>query len=447
VVGALARALGLGVLEAAASPPPPGPDPWRLLGPLATLTRALPVFVLELGPGETFELPEWRGHAGPVGVVLGHDGGLSGRVAEGAIALTLAPEPPELRHRHWARALPAGDTAALRDFAERYTLGGRYIRRTAELARGYAALERRPAVSPDDVRQAARAINRQQLDTLAARLGDGGGWEHLVLHPSTDAELRHLERRCRHRERLTGAMGGALPGGLNRGVRALFQGPSGTGKTLAARMLAAELGLDLYRVDLASVVNKYIGETEKNLSRVLGRAEDLDVVLLLDEGDSLMGKRTEVKSSNDRWANLETNYLLQRLDTYTGIVVVTTNAPGSIDDAFQRRMDAVVSFHLPDAEERWRLWQLHLPAAHDVPDAVLEDAAVRFGLTGGQIRNAAVHAALLALSTPDGRPGAGELRAAVETEYRKAGASYPREPGVPSAAREEAMAAFLGAIS
>ncbi|MET0396144.1 MAG: ATP-binding protein [Longimicrobiaceae bacterium] len=446
VIGALARGLGRGVLEAI-PPADSGTDAWRLLGPLAALSRAVPAFALELGPGETFEIPAWRAYRGPAGVVIGHDGGLSGPAAERAITLHLAPEPPALRLRHWARALPEAGADEREEFTTTYTLGGRYIRRTAELARGYAALERRTLVTADDVRVAARAINRQQLDSLATRLGDGGGWERLVLHGSTLLELHHLERRCRHRERLIDTLSDDFPGGLNRGVRALFQGPSGTGKTLAARVVASELGLDVYRVDLAAVVNKYIGETEKNLSRVLGRAEDLDVVLLLDEGDALMGRRTEVRSANDRWANLETNYLLQRIDTYTGIVIVTTNTPGAIDSAFRRRMDVVVSFHLPDAEERWHLWSLHLPTDHAVPAAAVEDAALRFELTGGQVRNAAVHAALLALSSRDGRLRECDLLAAVEAEYRKAGASCPRERARAGEGREEAMATFLGAIA
>ena len=445
VIGAVARALGRGVLEVRADAATTA-DTLRLLGPLATLTSAIPVFIPDLGPGETFPLPEWRGYAGPLAVIAGHDGGVGGRAAEHALALHLPPDSPSLRLRHWRRALPRGQDAHCEHFARTLTLGGRYIGRTAELARGYAALEQRQEVTPVDVRAAARTINRQQLDTLAQRLGDGGGWDRLVLHDSTLGELEHLERRCRHRERLMESISDDFPGGLNRGVRALFQGPSGTGKTLAARVLASALGLDLYRVDLASIVNKYIGETEKNLSRILGRAEDLDVVLLLDEGDSLMGKRTEVKSSNDRWANLETNYLLQRLDGYSGIMIVTTNAPGSIDSAFQRRMDAVVSFHLPEVDERLNLWLLHLPAESAVSFEAVEDAAARYELTGGQIRNAAVHAGLLALGRTDGRLRDPDLRAAVEAEYRKAGASYPRARA-DTADRGGAMAAFLEAIS
>jgi len=444
-VGAVARALGRGVLEAT----PSGaavPEGWRVLGALATALGAVPAFVLELGPGETFEVPRWGGYRGPVAVVAGHDGGLGGPVAEHAVSLHLRPETPALRREHWGRALPAAAPAVHAALAQRYTLGGRYIRRVAELASSQAAMERRGTATTEDVRAAARSINRQLLDSLAARLEDGGGWDRLVLHPSTAAELRHLEHRCRHREQLSDALAGGLPGGINRGVRALFQGPSGTGKTLAARVLACELGLDLYRVDLSSIVSKYIGETEKNLSRVLGRAEDLDVVLLLDEGDALLGRRTEVRSSNDRWANLETNYLLQRLDGYTGIVLVTTNLPGSIDPAFQRRMDAVVRFHPPDVEERWALWQAHLSPDHDLDEEALEDAA-RFELTGGQIRNAAVDAALLGLASPGGRMRGGDLAAAVEAEFRKAGAAFPRERVPVEPARQDAMSAFLGSIS
>jgi SpoVK/Ycf46/Vps4 family AAA+-type ATPase len=221
-----------------------------------------------------------------------------------------------------------------------------------------------------DVQEACRALNRQLLDTLATHLeGDGLSWQMLVVSDGVAERLGELERRCRHRERLPERLGPAFGVGGNRGVRALLTGPSGAGKTLAARILAAELGMDLYRVDLAAVVNKYIGETEKNLHRVLSTAEDLDVVLLLDEGDALLGSRTEVRTANDRYANLETNYLLQRLESYQGIVLITTNAAENIDSAFQRRMDVVLNFTAPQAEERWHIWRLHLPPGHAVEAA------------------------------------------------------------------------------
>ena len=180
-------------------------------------------------------------------------------------------------------------------------------------------------------------------------------------------------------------------------MRALFKGPSGTGKTLAARHLAAEIGRPLYRVDLAATVSKYIGETERNLERVFEAAESLDIVLLIDEGDALMAGRTGVSSSTDRYANLETNYLLQRLEVYAGILIVTTNAPERIDSAFARRMDVTLEFPLPDADTRFDLWLAHLVADNAVSDTRLDEVALRCALLGGQIRNAALHATLLSL--------------------------------------------------
>lgn len=443
---AVARSLGGGRLrvETAATVPPEG---LRTLGPLATLTGAVPTFVLELGPGERFELPSWVGFTGPVVVVAGADGGLGGEAAERLVVLEMAPDPPAVRARHWRRALPEAGAALQAELAAAHALGGAHVRRAASVARAHAALDGRPSVTRDDVRAGVRAVQRQLLDGLAARLDDAGGWERLALHPSTASALRGLERRCRERERLAAALGAAMPGGMNRGVRALFQGPSGTGKTLAARVLASTLRLDVYRVDLSSLVSKYIGETEKNLSRVLGRAEALDVVLLLDEGDSLLGRRTEVRSSNDRWANLETNYLLQRLESYTGIVVVTTNAPGAIDAAFHRRMDAVVRFHAPGAAERGDLWALHLPPDHAVPDDALDDLADRHELTGGQIRNAAVTAALLALDRGSARVHAADVERAVAAELRKAGGTAGRPAVSERGGSAGALAAFLGSVS
>jgi SpoVK/Ycf46/Vps4 family AAA+-type ATPase len=232
-----------------------------------------------------------------------------------------------------------------------------------------------------------------------------------------------LEARCRHRESL-GRLAGGPAAAVNPGVRALFKGPSGTGKTLAATLLANALGMDLYRIDLAAVVNKYIGETEKNLEQAFSRAEELDVMLLLDEGDALLTRRTDVNTANDRYANLETNYLLQRIESFSGVLVVTTNAGERIDPAFARRMDVVVEFALPHAAERWAIWRLHLLPGHGVDPALLGEIAERCNLSGGQIRNAVLHAALLALDR-GGAVGGEDLVAAVRREYRKAGAVCP----------------------
>lgn len=318
------------------------------------------------------------------------------------------------------------------------------IWRTASLARSYAALAGRGSVERNDVRRAARAVHRQKLDTLAARRDvddlcpDGAPaaspWGGLVLRPDTAAELDALLARCRRREALRDAGGPALRGQQGTGVRALFFGPSGTGKTLAAKTLAARLGMDLYRVDLSSVVSKYIGETEKNLGQIFSLAEELDVVLLFDEGDALFAQRTAVQTSNDRYANLETNYLLQRVESFEGIALITTNAAEHIDSAFQRRIDVTVEFPAREAAERLAIWRAHLPEQPPLPPAFLEHVAARCALSGGQIKNAVLHASLLAL---EGRRAltARDVEEAVAREYRRMGAMAPIEISKPVISR------------
>ena len=447
IAGSLARALECGLMVIDGPAISADDMRRRLIGPLCALTRSVPAFQLDLGPGEVFDAHDLAGYTGPVAILMGREGGLSGRLAERSITLALDPESPAQRLLYWRRELPDHSAENLAAIAESFTLSGGHIRRTAPLAAANASLNRRTRINAADVREAIRNISRQCLDSLATRLPVGGDWSHMVLGNSTERELRELERRCRNRERLAALLADGLPGGLNRGVRALFEGASGTGKTLAARVIAAELELDLYRVDLASVINKYIGETEKNLSRILSRAEDLDVVLLLDEGDSLMSRRTEVKSAHDRYANLETNYLLQRLETYTGIVIVTTNASNAIDAAFRRRLDVTVRFHLPAPQERWRLWQLHLPADHAVSPAELEAIALRYEMSGGQIRNASIQSSLLALGRTGGPVSSAHLLEAIQKEYRKAGAAVPAGEGRTSPGPDGRLSGFLAAIS
>jgi hypothetical protein len=413
------------------------------------MVGAMPVLTYDLGPGESAQPPELSAYQGPLGVILGMEGGLHGKMGEAALTLRVPALKTEQRLRCWQAAL--GESSPdLPAIAERFHLPDGHIRRAAATASAYAALEGRSAVTLGDVQEACRTLNRQLLDTLASHLdGDGLSWETLVVSDGGAERLSELERRCRHRERLPDRLGPAFGAGGNRGVRALFTGPSGTGKTLAARILAAELGMDLYRVDLAAVINKYIGETEKNLHRVLSTAEDLDVVLLLDEGDALLGSRTEVRSANDRYANLETNYLLQRLENYQGIVLITTNAAENIDNAFQRRMDVAINFTAPQAEERWHIWQLHLPPSHAVDAAALERVAARCAMTGGQIRNAAQLATLLALDSPQGVVTRAHLEQAVHSEYRKAGATSPlaqRSNGTGNG-RRNGVAALVDALS
>jgi len=416
LLGAVARATGRGLLELS----DPSPE---LVGPLATLLNALPMQELELAPGETVELQRWGGYVGPIGVVLGARGGV--RTDVNAITLRTGVPDVDARAALWSAAL--GRRADADELAARFRTPSGTIQRAASLARVEAVLAGRSVPSDDDVLSAMRSLHGEALETLATRIPTAGGWRDLAVGDETLRELELLELRCRHRERLRECVGGLLAGQLTPGVRALFTGPSGAGKTLAVGLLASVLGKELYAVDLSAVVNKYIGETEKNLDAVFARAEELDVILLLDEGDALLTRRTDVQTSNDRYANLETNYLLQRLESYEGILVVTTNAGERIDSAFKRRMDVVVEFRAPSPLERWQIWQLHLPPGHAVGGAFLEELAARCALSGGQIRNAALHASLLALDD-DGAVTDGQLAEAVRREYRKSGLVCPLRP-------------------
>lgn len=444
VMGTVARSLGCGILDIDGAQSIDTAHV-RQLGPLCTMANAMPVFTYDPGPGETVTPPDLQGYAGPLGVVLGMEGGLSGDRTTKAVTLTLPVPSAELRHRFWKQNINGHPVDHLDKIAERFRLPGDFIRKVADGAMAHAGLEGRAAITLEDVRAAGRTLNRQMLDTLASPIRPSGRWRDLVATETTTAKLNELFRRCRHREQLLDHLGPAFGNGTNCGVRTLFTGASGTGKTLAAKILAAELGMDLYRVDLAAVINKYIGETEKNLHRVLSRAEALDVVLLLDEGDALLGHRTEVKSANDRYANLETNYLLQRLEHYQGIVVITTNLVENIDRAFQRRMDVAVPFFAPQAEERLYILQLHLPEGHQVDTTFLELTARRCALNGGQLRNAVLHAALLALD--DDRIVANRhLEEGLRSEYRKAGATFPMDARFNTMEHDGGMGAFIGAL-
>jgi SpoVK/Ycf46/Vps4 family AAA+-type ATPase len=264
----------------------------------------------------------------------------------------------------------------------------------------------------DQVRRDARPA----LDELAQRLPGLADWNDLVLPPVQLDALREIAVQVRHQARVYETWGfGRTARGL--GVTALFAGPSGVGKTLAAEVLARELRLDIYCIDLSQVVNKYIGETEKNLRRVFDAADGGGVVLLFDEADALFGKRTEVHDSHDRYANIEVSYLLQRMESYRGLAILTTNFKGAIDPAFLRRLRFIVNFPFPDGSERARIWQAVFPP--QMPRDGLDFARLaQLNITGGNIRGIALHASFTAAE--DGRPVtmAHVLRAA-RTEYAK----------------------------
>ncbi|MEV8104534.1 ATP-binding protein [Streptomyces sp. NPDC088135] len=276
-------------------------------------------------------------------------------------------------------------------------------------------------LTPDHVRQGARAQNAAGLDRLARRIEPTVTWNDLVLPPDTHAQLRELTARARHRDRVLGEWGMRPGGGRGRGVSALFAGDSGTGKTMSAEVIAADLGLDLYTVDLATVIDKYVGETEKNLERIFSEAAGVNGVLLFDEADAIFGKRSDVKDAHDRYANVESAYLLQRMESFDGLAILATNLRANLDDAFTRRLDLVIDFPVPDPEQRLVLWERCLgPVLPRGMDLDLAFCAENFELAGGNIRSVAVTSAYLAADT--GEPVTmATLIHAIQREYQKLG--------------------------
>jgi hypothetical protein len=258
---------------------------------------------------------------------------------------------------------------------------------------------------------------RRSLDTLARRVEPQASWDDLVLPAAQLETLRQIAIHVRQRAVVNDSWGFAAKHARGLGLSALFSGPSGTGKTMAAEILAAELDLDLYKIDLAAVVSKYIGETEKNLRAIFSAAEESGAVLLFDEADALFGKRSEVRDSHDRYANLEISYLLQQMESYRGVAIMTTNMQQAMDPAFLRRIRFIVQFPFPDASARARIWRCIFPASTPLGDLDFDQLA-QFNISGGVIRNIAMHAAFLAAD--DCRVvEARHILAAARTEYAK----------------------------
>lgn len=261
------------------------------------------------------------------------------------------------------------------------------------LAQGYR--ENNPQILATNLWDSCRVQARPKMEDLAQRIEVGASWEDLVL-PETQMEtLNAIIAHVRQRAKVYESWGFANKGGRGLGISALFAGASGTGKTTAAEVIAGELQLDLYRIDLSSVVSKYIGETEKNLRRVFDAAETGGAILLFDEADALFGKRSEVKDSHDRHANIEVSYLLQRMEAYRGLAILTTNIKGALDNAFLRRIRFVVQFPFPDATQRAEIWRRIFPSATPTENLDVNKLA-KLSVAGGNIRNIALNAAFLA---------------------------------------------------
>jgi AAA+ superfamily predicted ATPase len=274
----------------------------------------------------------------------------------------------------------------------------------------------------EDLFEAARAQSSGGLTRLANKIRPARSWDDIVLPEDTLAQVREICRRVADRQRVLGEWGFGGKLSLGKGVGALFAGSSGTGKTLAAEIIARELGLELFKVDLSGVVSKYIGETEKNLESVFGAAEDANAILFFDEADALFGRRSEVRDAHDRYANIEVAYLLQKMEQYEGLAILASNLRSNLDEAFVRRLAFVVHFPFPEEEDRRRIWRSVWPAETPLaPDVDLDLLAARFKLSGGNIKNVALSAAFLAAADADDRVRMEHLFRATRREYQKLG--------------------------
>ena len=329
------------------------------------------------------------------------------------------PEAPE-RLQLWQHAL-ADKAAALapvvETLANQYRLGARRIAQISAQALG------------NDTVADAAALHRAShgdahgMPGLAQRIVTRARWSDLVLPPAQQAQLRQIAAHARHRLTVHHQWGFAGQGPRGLGIATLFWGDSGTGKTLGAEVIANELGLVLYRIDLSAVVSKYIGETEKHLRRLFDAAEEAGALLLFDEADALFGKRSEVKDSHDRYANIEVSYLLQRMEAYTGLAILTTNHKAALDPAFQRRLRFAVHFPFPDQAQREGIWRAVFPAQAPLADDVDPARLARLSVAGGTIRNIALAAAFLAAEA--GAPiGMAQLLQAAQLDAAKRDKPY-----------------------
>ena len=391
MIAATARELGAKTLVADCRGIPRTPRAYIAVQREAILHRAVLVFahVEDLADPQLLDA-SLRFYPGPIAITASNDLGAPPTSGRGNLFLDV-PVPDEAgRTELWERYAGLTPEGAS-DAAARYRLSGGQIERAAALIHA-PGLD----IGLADIHLAVRGVVEDKLAGLATRITWDQSWEDLVLPEDSEAELREMVARVRYRRQVLDDWGFGKKIGKGLGLAVLFTGPPGTGKTMAAGLVAKELGLDLYSIDLSRMVSKYIGETEKNLSHLFEAAETGHAILLFDEADSLFSKRTEVKSSVDRYANLEVNYLLQRMEAFSGITILTTNFDAAIDEAFRRRLSYRIAFPLPEEEERERLWQAVLPPVSIARGIDFVELARKFEMSGGYIKNAALRAAYLA---------------------------------------------------
>lgn len=300
---------------------------------------------------------------------------------------------------HLKGLIDESESLRIDDLTVRFELTGGQIRQAVRAALASAQARGKNAIGITDLMASSRSQSQPRLLSLARKIEPRFRWGDLVLPVDQVGQLREIVSQVENRQQVLNEWGFQSKLALGRGLNALFGGPSGTGKTMAAEIIASALSLDLYKIDLSAVVSKYIGETEKNLNRVFTEAEHSNAILFFDEADALFGKRSEVRDSHDRYANIEIAYLLQKMEEYEGITILATNLRQNLDDAFTRRMRFIIEFPFPDEQYRLAIWKGIWPAGAPLgPDVDLELLARQFRLTGGNIRNVALSAAFLASS-------------------------------------------------
>lgn len=374
-------------------------------------------------------------------------------LAKSAKMISISFHMPDYTHRQacWENSLARYgttiDDAAQDALTERFRLTPRQINDATATAFNQArwrlaceqdhglAEKRSPEPSVAELFSAARAQSGHDLAALAQKIEPLYTWKDLILPEDTLTQLHEICQRVVHRHKVLGEWGFDRKLSLGKGVNALFAGPSGVGKTMAAEVITHELGLDLYKIDLSGVVSKYIGETEKNLDRVFTAAENANAILLFDEADALFGKRSEVRDSHDRYANIETSYLLQKMEQFDGIALLSTNQRQNLDTAFTRRLAFTVHFPFPDEAGRQKIWEMiwptEIPLAADVD---LKFLASQFKLSGGNIKNIALAASFLAAGD-SGSIAMAHLLQAIRREYQKMGKIMSEDELIPHASK------------
>jgi hypothetical protein len=363
-------------------------------------SRLLPVALYLDAMGSDVDAPQ-AGHSSPVNRLLARAGGvifLDTRevwpgLAEASLPVDVAKPTPAEQRAAWTAVLGNAARESPGLLAAQFNLSLGNIERIARQVLSEPLTDKRPILHR--LWDTCLAGTRPRLDMLAQRLEPKATWDDIVLPAAENNLLHQVAAQVGQRSRVYEAWGFGNKMSRGFGISALFAGESGTGKTMAAEVIANELRLNLYRIDLSAVVSKYIGETEKNLRRLFDAAEDGGAILFFDEADALFGKRSEVKDSHDRYANIEINYLLQRMEAYRGLAILATNMRNALDPAFMRRLRFVVNFPFPSVAERKGIWQRVFPSAAPT-DELDFDFLARLNLTGGNIHSIALNAAFLA---------------------------------------------------